>query len=76
MSEEKRDRRYRPAEKKKSVRIEIMVSPAEQDEMIRAAESRNMSLSEHVRDYIKRGHAVDFPSGVPGGIAMEKKGKK
>lgn len=54
MTEEKKDRRFKDPQKKRTVRLEIMVSPAEQEEMIRAAESRGMSLSEHIRDCVAK----------------------
>ena len=54
MSEAKKDGRFRPDEKKRTVRIEVMVTLAEHNEILAAAESRGMRLSEHIRDCVRR----------------------
>lgn len=54
MAEEKKDGRFRPPDKKRTEKIEVMLTPSERQQAIADAESRGMRISEHVRDLLKK----------------------
>ena len=57
MTQERQDRRYRPAEVRRGRRLAVMLTDAEADAVIERADARGISVSEYLRRGALRGIA-------------------